>query len=137
MKHIEVALSQYGLKEIEGVDNNPEILKYFTVGGHTWVQTDETAWCSAFMNWVFKQADKPFSGQLNARSWLSVGEGVTEPKVGDVVVLWRVSPGSWKGHVGMYINSDDEWIWILGGNQSDRVCIKKYPKARLLEYRRV
>ena len=34
---VNIALSQYGIKEVPGVENNPEIMKYFKVGNHTWV----------------------------------------------------------------------------------------------------
>lgn len=137
MNLIEVALGQYGIKEFSGGQFNPEVLKYFHEIGHSWVKSDETAWCSAFVNWVAKTSDKPFSGKLDARSWLHIGEGVEVPKIGDVVVLWRESIGSWKGHVGFFIRQTDDHIYILGGNQNNKVCIKAYPKNRLLEYRRL
>lgn len=137
MKLLNIALSQYGIKEIVGKKHNTEVLKYFYDIGHTWVKDDETAWCSAFINWCALKSDKPLSGKLNARSWLTVGEGVEVPEIGDVVVLWRESPGSWKGHVGLFIREADEHIYILGGNQNNSVCIRAYPKSQLLEYRRL
>lgn len=137
MTHTEIALSQVGVKEIVGGVHNPEVLKYFHEIGHEWVKTDETAWCSAFVNWVLKKANKPISGQLNARSWLSIGERVDEPKVGDLVILWRESPDSWKGHVGFFVREQGHYIYILGGNQNNSVSIKAYQKRQLLQYRRV
>ena len=131
------ALSQYGVTEIPGPANNPNILSYFNYIGHTWVQGEETAWCSAFANWVCKKEGKPYSGSLTARSWLDVGEHVFVPKLGDIVVLWRESPTSWKGHVGFYINHDDAMVYVLGGNQDNQVNIKAYPRVRVLEYRRL
>lgn len=135
-KLIEIALSQYGITEIPGEEHNPEILKYFSEIGHKWVKTDETAWCSAFMNWCSMKANLPRSGKLNARSWQQIGTKVTFPLVGDIVIFWRESYDSWKGHVGIYINSNDKFIFTLGGNQNNCVCIMPYPKQRLLEYRR-
>ena len=85
------ALSQYGVKEIKGEKHNEQIVKYFHEIGHEWVQDDETAWCSAFMNWVAKTQGYEYSGKLNARSWLDVGANIKSPQVGDVVVFWRVS----------------------------------------------
>ena len=131
---IERALSQYGIKEIPGVENNPEILKYFE-GLGDW--NEDTAWCSAYCNWVVKEAGKKGSGELNARSWLYAGEAVFNPKIGDVVVLWRVAKNDWRGHVGFYINEDEEYFYLLGGNQDNQVCIKPYDKNRLLGFRRL
>ena len=136
---IHKALTQYGIREIQGPEaNNPEIIKYFAEIGCIWAKTDETAWCSAFVNWVAKETDHEYTRKLNARSWLKVGEPIEHfQEVGDVVILWRVSKNDWRGHVGFFINEDEDYIWILGGNQSNQVCIKPYPKSRLLGYRRL
>ncbi len=134
-----LALSQYGVSEKEGSSHNPIILNYFKTIGHQWVTNDETAWCSAFMNWVAQKAGKKSSHALTARSWLKVGQIVHLPELNDVVILWRESPSSWKGHVGLFIGytEDKEYIYVLGGNQNNQVNIKTYPVARLLGFRRL
>ncbi|CAA0248867.1 conserved hypothetical protein [Tenacibaculum maritimum] len=134
---ITTALSQIGTIEIKGKKHNPTILKYFKEIGKKWVQTDETAWCSAFANWVAKTTGYPFSGKLTARSWLKIGQKITTPELGDVVVFWRESPESWKGHVGFFIRETPTHIYVLGGNQNNSVKISAYPKKRLLQYRRL
>jgi len=138
MTHLELALSEVGVKEIKGKEHNKEVLKYFDETGHDWVDDDETAWCSAFVNWVCFKSGLPMSGKLNARSWINVGaplEEGCEPQVGDIVILWRESKDSWKGHVGFFISQRNGVINILGGNQSNQVCIRAYNENRLLEYR--
>lgn len=135
MKHLELAFSQYGIKEIPGNEDNPEVIKYFNeIGFDGSKLKDETAWCSAYVNWVCKKSGLPFSGKLDARSWLKVGCKVNTPKLGDVVVFWRESKSSWKGHVAFFIKEDGNFIWVLGGNQSNQVNISVYPKERLLAY---
>jgi len=131
------ALTQYGIKEIPGIKNNPEIMKYFDVMDMDWVQDDETAWCSAFMNWCCIESGKPASMALNARSWLGVGNVASTPQLGDIIIFWREDPKSWKGHVGIYINHGHGAVWTLGGNQNNMVCIKPYPSSRVIGYRRV
>ncbi len=138
MNIIETALSQYGVKEIVGRQHHPQILKYFkSTGLDSNKMSDETAWCSAFANWVAKESGYEYSGELTARSWLKVGESTQEPALGDVVVLWRESPESWKGHVGFYVRETKRYIYIIGGNQKDQVNIKAFPKSRILDYRRL
>lgn len=138
MKTIELALSQVGVKEIYGKKDNPEVLKYFDEIGFNGAKLhDETAWCSAFANWVCKNSGLPYTGKLTARSWLKVGEKVSEPKLGDIVVFWRDKPESWKGHVAFFIRETRNWIYVLGGNQNNQVKISAYPKKRLLQYRRL
>ena len=102
---IQIALSQYGIKETPGEADNPEVLKYFDEIGFNGSQLkDETAWCSAFMNWVAKKSGRKYSGKLNAKSWLEIGTQTAIPQIGDVVVLQRGPIGSWKGHVGLCLN---------------------------------
>lgn len=130
-------LKGYGLKEITGEENNPAIIEMFHSIGFTWVKEEETAWCSAALNYFCFRLGYERSGKLNARSWLQVGEEIETPQLGDVVVFWRISPQTWQGHVGLYITGDEDTLWICGGNQSDMLCIAPYPRSRVLGYRRL
>lgn len=131
-----IALSQYGIAEWTGDKHNPEVLKYFTECGFTAVKDDETSWCSAFVCWCMHKAGKPHTKSLAARSWLNWGETVMDPHVGDIAVFWRNEPRAWQGHVGFYIRNSGDRVWVLGGNQSNHVCIDDYPGIQLLGYRR-
>ncbi len=133
---IDIALKQFGHSEVAGKEDNPEVLKYFDETGFDGAKLkDETSWCSAFVNWVALKSDCKYSGKLDARSWLGVGEATEEPNLGDVVVLWREHPKSWKGHVGIFVRQTASWVYILGGNQGNRVSIQAYPRSRVLAYR--
>lgn len=132
----QIACSFYGLKEIPGEKHNPEILNFFKTIGYKWVQDDETAWCAAFVNYCCLKSFGKQTGKLNARSFLDFGIEAKEPVAGDIVVIWRESPKSWKGHVGFYVNHDDKNVYILGGNQSNEVNVTAYPVERVLTYRR-
>ena len=76
---------------------------------------------------------------FGARKWLNLPKKVEfeNIKLGDVVVFWRGSPQDWRGHVGIYISHNDQNIFVLGGNQGDRVTIAPYAKDRLLGVRRI
>ncbi|WP_299243036.1 TIGR02594 family protein [uncultured Aquimarina sp.] len=138
-KTLNIALAEYGVTEVVGDHHHPRILQYFKEIGHKWVTTDETAWCSAYANWVALKAGCYRSGKLNARSWLKVGAEVKNPQQGDVVIFWREKRSSWKGHVGFFIgySEDRKYIYVLGGNQNNKVCIKPYPTYRLLGFRSI
>ena len=135
MKPYEIALTQYGKKGILGVGENPEILKYFSEIGQSWVQDDDTAWCAAFANWCLRQADLPITGNLLARGFLKYGTLTTTPKLGDIVVLWRISKESGFGHVGFFISETPQTIFLLAGNNNNEVQITEFPKTKLLAYR--
>lgn len=136
-KILEIAFSQYGVSEIPGTKHNPIILDYFKQIGHVWVKDDETAWCSAYANWVALKAGVERSGKLDARSWLNVGENIQAPMLGDIVIFWRVSRNSWKGHVAFYVNDYLGFIYVLGGNQKNMVRVSPYADYKFLAYRRL
>ena len=132
-----IALNEIGVTEVPGGKHNPRILEYFAEIGHEWVDDDETAWCAAFANYVLKMAGINGSGKLNARSFLDVGHETKTPAIGDLVVFWRESPKSWKGHIAFFVRETEEYVYVLGGNQRNKVSIQAYPRKRLLEYRRI
>ena len=129
-------LKYYGLKEYFGNKHNPEIIKMFHNIGYDWVNNDETAWCSAAMNYFCKKLGLQRSGKLDARSWLRLPIEVTEPELGDIVILWRNNPNDWTGHVGLFISDDNDKIYVLGGNQDNAITIKPFYKNRVLGYRK-
>lgn len=133
---MDIALQQYGVRETPGGSSNPQVIKYFNETGFSYIKGDETGWCSAFMNWCADKAGMESSGKLDARSWMKVGRAVAKPKLGDVVVFWREDPISWKGHVGLFLSQTNKYIYVLGGNQSDMVCVKPYLRTQALGFYR-
>ncbi len=136
---LKIAFNELGTEEIVGEKHNPEVLKYAKDTNIAGVTTDEIPWCSTFVNWVSWKAGLQISGKANARSWLNVGTKVTEPEPGDVVVYWRDSPQSWKGHVGFFIgfSFDKQRVYTLGGNQGNRVSVSAYRMKNVLSFQRL
>lgn len=135
MDVFQIALNEYGTKEIKGVLHNPEVLKYSKDIGLKWVKDDETAWCAIFVNWCLYKAKRQQTGDALARSFMKYGNATTVPEIGDIVVLWRISPTSIYGHVGFFVKRTKDRVWILGGNQSDEVNITSFPISQVLGYR--
>ncbi len=136
---IQIASRELGVSEISGSQHEPRIVAYAHESGMEWVNNDETPWCSIFVNWVCQKAGLASSGKANARSWTQVGQTVTDPEPGDIVVFWRESPHSWKGHVGFFLgfSKDLSKVYCLGGNQGDSVSIDAYDSAKVLRYQRL
>ncbi len=138
-KLLKIAFNELGTEEIVGDKHNPQILKYASDTKISGITTDEIAWCSTFVNWVAWKAGLQHSGKANARSWLNIGTKVTVPEPGDVVVFWRESPQSWKGHVGFFMgfSMDKKRVYTLGGNQGNRVSVSAYRIENVLSYQRL
>ena len=131
------ATNYYLLTEVPGEQHNLTILNFFNEIGHTWVQTDETAWCAAWVAYLAKINGIEYSEKLDARSWLNVGQNIPNPAPGDIVVFWRKSLTDWRGHTGLYMGQEHGHIHCWGGNQNNQVNIKTYPINRLLGFRRL
>lgn len=131
---LDVALQELalGVAEVPGEASNPRILLYHS---HTSLKanSDETAWCSAFVNYCVDTAGLVGTHSAAARSWhdSAWGTDVTaSPREGDIVVFSRsgggAKPGS--GHVGFWIEDRGSHVTVLGGNQGNRVKRSVYPK---------
>lgn len=129
-----IARGELGTLEGRGLANNPKVLGYYRDAGHPEIKADSVAWCAAFVGAVLKRAGKPPSGSLAARSYLNWGRPLAEPRVGCVVVLSR-GANAWEGHVGFCVGETATGVRVLAGNQGDAVCVKTFPKARVLGYR--
>lgn len=94
-------------------------------------------WCASFMSWCFENSDyKDLSIKSPvAKAWVNIGAKVVSPEEGDIVIFSRTPTG---GHVAFYIGESEieGYINVLGGNQSNKVCIKPYPKKDIIEFRR-
>lgn len=123
-----------GVSEVSGSnDHNPRIVMYHgtTVGG---MASDETAWCSSFVNFCVEQAGLDGTDSKLALSWRHWGRDVTDDAAeGDIVVFRRAIGGDpVGGHVGFFLNDEGSQIRLLGGNQGNRISIARFPKDGVL-----
>lgn len=133
---VRIATAEIGVKENTSKSkHNPRVIEYHaSVQGR--INTDETPWCSSFVNWVMKKAGKGGTSSAMAISWLKYGKNLNRPAYGAIAVIdWDGGGKGWKGHVGFVVgkNGDDE-ILLLGGNQSNAVNIKAFPKDKIVAY---
>ncbi len=135
-KMIVEALKLYGTLETPGSANNPTIIAWAKeVGGEVEdiYKADSIPWCGLFMAVVAKRAGKEIPAHpLWALSWSAFGAKSAAAALGDVLVFVR----NGGGHVGLYVGEDASAFHVLGGNQSDRVCITRVAKGRLYAARR-
>ena len=106
--------------------------------GRTLGDPSKNPWCGDFVETCIRMGlpDEPLLGALGtnpywARNWLLFGQTV-QPITGAVLIFERGSGG----HVGFAVGQDDTHFYVLGGNQSDAVNIKRIAKGRLYAARR-
>jgi uncharacterized protein (TIGR02594 family) len=131
---VQEALAEFGTVETPGPGNNPKIMAWADETGLERVYTaDSVPWCGLFMAVVARRAGKHLvSSPLWALSWSKFGEAGGQPRLGDVLTFKRTGGG----HVALYVGEDPSCYHVLGGNQSDRVCITRIQKSRLYSVRR-
>ena len=121
-----------GTKEVLGPKSNPVILDWAEDLDINYTG-DDVPWCGLFVAHCIGstlQEESLPGNPLGARQWERFGDATT-PRLGAVMVFWRESLASGKGHVGFYVGEDDTAYQILGGNQKDSVCLTWLAKNRL------
>lgn len=128
-----VALAEMGVAETPGVGNTPRVLEYLrsTSVDIGMASLDSTPWCSGFVNWCVRRSGHLGTNSAAARSWLHWGVALGVPRRGCIVVFSR----DVGGHVAFFVRLEGDQIWVLGGNQHDKVTMASYPSHRLLGYR--
>lgn len=138
-KLIDIASAEVGVTEIEGAKHNQRILEYAKVAGFDWVNSDETPWCSIFLNWATKKAGLERSKDARARSWIGIGKAIKNPLPGDIVSFGTEGDINRIYHVGIFMGftEDGKRVFCLGGNQSNKVSISKSWRKNVVSYRRI
>ena len=131
-----VAFGELGVREVAGTPSNPNVLEYLmsTDLPNSALLPDETDWCAAFVTWCLKQAGIA-TIQRNAalvNPWLNWGKPISTPRRGCIVIFHWLDGGA---HMSFYTGGSGAYVRALGGNQSDAVWIKSYPKAEATSYR--
>ena len=126
---LEFAESQLGVQE-----GSPSIWRYLLAAPDR-QNVSEDEWCAAFADWCLRSAGYALPKSSLVSGWQNYGVEVTEPKLGDIAILW--------GHVGFYYGRNDGGqVLLLGGNQGYQrqshtsVCVIPVDESSVWEYRR-
>jgi len=143
----DLAVRYVGMAEIPGEKDHPFVQWCFSLCGMGLETDDEVPWCSAFLQHPFWELGLERSGSARARSWLKCGMlidlSLAQPGF-DIVVFKRGVPpqpgpevGDAPGHVGLFHDHKGGLVYLLGGNQGNRVSVNSFPEGDVLSVRRV
>lgn len=129
---MDVAEKEKGQSEIPGGQHNSRIVEYHSATSLK-ATSDETAWCSSFVNWCLKSAGVAGTNSAAAASWVNWGQPCS-PQYGCIIVIYKANAANSSlttsgNHVGFLIKDDSTHYKILGGNQSDQVKVSQFPKS--------
>jgi uncharacterized protein (TIGR02594 family) len=133
---IKTAFDELGTKEWK-IGSNPEVEKYHDAAKLSWAN-DDIAWCASFIAYCYKKSGIDFNSVKNPASslaWLKFGYEVNKPLYGSIAIKKRKGKG--KGHITFVVGSskDMKYIYCLGGNQNDKVCIRRYKANKFISFR--
>lgn len=127
---IEEARRVQGLHERR---DNQSLWSWLRRDGATVGDPARIPWCGDFVQTAIalSMPEEPIpENPYLAANWTKFGYEV-DPQFGAILVFWRGSPSSWKGHVGFYIGETNDHFLVLGGNQSNMVNESLISKDRL------
>ena len=128
---IDKAYSFLGTKEGPGEKDNPTVLAMYRDVGHPEVKHDAIPWCAAYVGAMLERCGIKSTGTLWALDYLKWGHSLGAPYVGAIGVKKRQGGG----HVFFVVGYDDAYVYALGGNQGDSVCVVKMLRASVSSYR--
>ncbi|MDO6777199.1 TIGR02594 family protein [Shewanella sp. 3_MG-2023] len=126
---MKTAVNEVGESEVAGAKANPQILEYFKASKF-WGSDDsggQNAWCGSFVAWVMKQNNfEPVKNAFRAKEWTNFGKPIYKPVYGAIGIKSRQGGG----HVAFVVgqSADGNYLFMLGGNQSNSVKVSKYKK---------
>ncbi len=145
-----------GLREIPGPKTNPLITRmYRAIGARNWQHLDDGVyhWCAVTVHWCLIStgyktlSDQVAGNRFLARSFEAYGvgtrvggnEAVPDILPGDLLIFWRgIRDNGVNGHIGFATGRyDAKRIEVLGGNQSNAIARKWYPRRKLISIRRL
>jgi uncharacterized protein (TIGR02594 family) len=128
---IDRAYGFLGTREGVGSKDNPVVLAMYRDVGHADAKHDAIPWCAAFVGAMLEREGIKSTKTLWALDYLQWGHSLGAPYVGAVGVKKREGGG----HVFFVVGYDETWVYALGGNQSDAVCVTKILRAAVTSYR--
>jgi len=130
---IVIAKKEIGQKEIKGSKHNKRILEYHDSTTFN-ADTDEVPWCSSFVNWVITQAGYNGTNSSWAKDWIKWGRKMDKPVYGAICTIDYSYKGEKGGHVGFVVGKEENYVYLLGGNQGDQVKVSKYKTKGIEKY---
>lgn len=122
-----------GVAEKPGTDSNEVILEFARRADIKWYNADSIAWCAVFVNAMCDIVGLPETKSALAKSFLKWGKSINieeaaKDNTNVIAIFHRGNPKSHTGHVGILksVSDDRKTALILGGNQSDKVCVQNF-----------
>jgi uncharacterized protein (TIGR02594 family) len=109
----------------------------FAEVGHPEVIHDATPWCAAFVGAMLERVTIKSTRSLWALDYAKHGEALDAPALGAIATKKRYNKQGKLvgGHVFFIVGWDKKFIWGLGGNQSDQVCVNRFNRADITAIR--
>ena len=81
----------------------------------------EASWCAGFVSYILDISNRDIlEYSVSAKAIYNEAKKENRltnyPKAGDLIVFWRGSKTSWKGHIGIIEKVDNNSVYVIEGN---------------------
>ena len=132
---LSIGLGEVGVREdTRPGKSTPRIEQYHAIT-RAGAAVDDVPWCASFVGWVLEMSGIASTKSKAAASYLSWGKSC-DLQVGCVVVFGKADKDAGgTGHVGFCMGVSADEVFVLGGNQSNRVGIDVRRRAQVVASR--
>lgn len=133
---IRVALGEIGvIEDVRPGKSNPRVSQYHAIT-RAGAATDDVPWCASFVGFCLEMAGVTSTKSKAAASYATWGEACDSPYFGSVIVFGKSDPDAkGTGHVGFCLGVSGPDVYVLGGNQNNRVSIATRKKSAIVATR--
>lgn len=128
-----IARGEIGVHETPGPASTARIVEYHATCTLR-ATSDETPWCSSYVNWCLKGSGIVGTNSARAASWIEWGDHVPDAidRLGCVTVIYNAKAKATSltasgNHVGFELSRTPEGIYLLSGNVGNSVKAKLFP----------
>lgn len=120
---VSLGLNEIGIVEDTRPNKSTKRIEEYHAVTRAGSSPDDVPWCSSYCCWVFEACGIVSPKSKAASSWLKWGYAVP-PRMGAVVVFGKTDPDAkGTGHVGIALGISGRDVYVLGGNQQNKVSI--------------
>lgn len=121
-----LAWKEIGVHEVS--DNRGADIRRFCAEAHCGAEGEP--WCAIFTNAKLESAGVRGTRSASSQSFRHDPNFVKlpGPALGAIAVFYRGGKQSGLGHVGFYAGERGDYVWTLGGNESDMVQVEMLAK---------
>lgn len=132
---VRVALAEIGVVEDTRPGKSLARIEDYHAVTYAGRAPDDVSWCSSYLCYAFETAGIKSTKSKTAASWATWGVAVTPRQFAVCVFGKKDKDAGGSGHVGICLGISGTELYLLGGNQTNKVSIATRKTADVVAWR--